>query len=109
MRRSRRTAALRRLVVETGLSASDLIYPVFVLDGEDRSEQVESMPGVERQTVDRLLTTLGEAVKLGIPAVALFPSKPSRRPIPTLPSLPTLRWTPTLRTGRTGSSTRPDT
>jgi porphobilinogen synthase len=73
MRRSRRTAALRRLVVETGLSASDLIYPVFVLDGEDRSEQVESMPGVERQTVDRLLTTLGEAVKLGIPAVALFP------------------------------------
>jgi porphobilinogen synthase len=73
MRRTRRTAALRRLVVETGLSASDLIYPVFVLDGEDRVEKVESMPGVERQTVDRLLRTLGEAVDLGIPAVALFP------------------------------------
>ena len=73
MRRTRRTAALRRLVVETGLSASDLIYPVFVLDGEDRSEQVESMPGIERQSVDRLLKTLGEAVALGIPAVALFP------------------------------------
>jgi porphobilinogen synthase len=73
MRRSRRTAALRSLVVETGLSASDLIYPVFVLDGEDRAEKVDSMPGVERQTVDRLLETLGEAVDLGIPAVALFP------------------------------------
>jgi porphobilinogen synthase len=73
MRRTRRTAALRRLVVETGLTASDLIYPVFVLDGEDRVEQVESMPGIERQSVDRLLDTLGEAVQLGIPAVALFP------------------------------------
>jgi porphobilinogen synthase len=73
MRRSRRTAALRRLVAETGLSASDLIYPVFVLDGEDRSEKVESMPGIERQSVDRLLKTVGEAVDLGIPAVALFP------------------------------------
>ena len=73
MRRSRRTAALRRLVAETELSASDLIYPVFVLDGEDRSEKVESMPGIERQSVDRLLKTVGEAVDLGIPAVALFP------------------------------------
>ena len=73
MRRSRRTAALRRLVAETGLTASDLIYPVFVLDGEDRAEKVESMPGIERQSVDRLLKTVGEAVDLGIPAVALFP------------------------------------
>ena len=73
MRRSRRTAALRRLVAETGLSASDLIYPVFVLDGEDRTEKVESMPGIERQSVDRLLETLREGVDLGIPAVALFP------------------------------------
>ena len=73
MRRTRRTAALRHLVAETGLSASDLIYPVFVLDGDDRTEQVESMPGVERQSVDRLIGTLGEAVDLGIPAVALFP------------------------------------
>jgi porphobilinogen synthase len=73
MRRTRRTAALRRLVVETGLSASDLIYPVFVLDGDDRTEPVESMPGVERQSIDRLLKTLDEAVDLGIPAVALFP------------------------------------
>jgi porphobilinogen synthase len=73
MRRSRRTAALRRLVAETALGPSDLIYPVFVLDGEKRSEPVPSMPGIERKSVDRLLQELGEAVSLGIPAVALFP------------------------------------
>ena len=73
MRRTRRTAALRSLVVETGLSANDLIYPVFVLDGDDRTERVESMPGIERQSIDRLLNTLADAVELGIPAVALFP------------------------------------
>jgi porphobilinogen synthase len=60
-------------VAETGLSANDLIYPVFVLDGKDRTEAVPSMPGIERKSVDRLLDELGHAVQLGIPAVALFP------------------------------------
>ena len=73
MRRSRLTAALRRLVAETGLSADDLIYPVFVLDGEKRAEPVPSMPGVARRSIDLLLDELGEAIDLGIPAVALFP------------------------------------
>ena len=73
MRRSRRTAALRRLVAETELGPGDLIYPVFVLDGDKRTEPVPSMPGIERKSVDHLLKELGEAVKLGIPAVALFP------------------------------------
>ena len=73
MRRSRRTAALRRLVAETGLSADDLIYPVFLLEGEKRAEAVPSMPGIERKTVDLLLQELSEAVDLGIPAIALFP------------------------------------
>ena len=73
MRRSRRTAALRRLVAETGLSADDLIYPVFVLDGEKRAEPVPSMPGIERKSIDLLLEELTAAVGLGIPAVALFP------------------------------------
>jgi len=73
MRRSRRTGALRRLVTETVLSADDLIYPVFVLEGEKRAEAILSMPGIERHSVDRLLKELAEAVKLGIPAVALFP------------------------------------
>lgn len=73
MRRSRRTAALRRLVAETGLSTDDLIYPVFVLEGEKRAESVESMPGIERHSIDLLLKELSTAVSLGIPAVALFP------------------------------------
>jgi porphobilinogen synthase len=73
LRRSRRTAALRSLVAETHLGPNDLIYPVFVLDGQKRSEPVPSMPGIERKSVDRLLKELGEAVSLGIPAVALFP------------------------------------
>ncbi len=73
LRRSRRTASLRRLVAEASLSADDLIYPVFVLDGAKRVEAVPSMPGVERKSVDGLLRELGDAVGLGIPAVALFP------------------------------------
>ena len=73
LRRSRRTAALRRLVAETELSPADLIYPVFVLDGKDQAEPVASMPGVERQSVDRLIRQLDEVVSLGIPAIALFP------------------------------------
>jgi porphobilinogen synthase len=73
MRRSRRSAAVRRLVAESGLSADDLIYPVFVLEGEKRAEQVASMPGISRHSIDLLLQELAEAVDLGIPAVALFP------------------------------------
>jgi porphobilinogen synthase len=73
LRRSRRTASIRRLVAETSLSAGDLIYPVFVLDGEGRTEAVPSMPGVSRRSIDGLIAQLAEAVDLGIPAVALFP------------------------------------
>ena len=73
LRRSRRTPALRHLVAETGLGPSDLIYPVFVLDGKNRTEAVPSMPGVERKSVDILLKELEQVTTLGIPAVALFP------------------------------------
>jgi porphobilinogen synthase len=73
MRRGRRTKAIRRLVAESGLGCGDFIYPVFVLDGEKKTEPVPSMPGIERKSVDGLLKELGEAVELGIPAVALFP------------------------------------
>lgn len=58
---------------EHRLSADDLIYPVFVLEGEGRVEAVPSMPGVERMSLDRLLPVAEEALKLGIPALALFP------------------------------------
>ncbi|MDH3545643.1 MAG: porphobilinogen synthase [Gammaproteobacteria bacterium] len=73
LRRSRRTAALRRLVAESALSPADLIYPVFVLEGDGQTEPVASMPGVERQSIDRLVAGLKEVGSLGIPAVALFP------------------------------------
>jgi porphobilinogen synthase len=57
MRRTRRTAALRSLVVETGLAASDLIYPVFVLDGDERTERVESMPGIKTRAQQKIKTS----------------------------------------------------
>lgn len=73
MRRTRSSAALRHLTAETGLSPSDLIYPVFVLDGEGRSEPVDSMPGIHRLSIDGLLAEATLARDLGIPAIALFP------------------------------------
>jgi len=73
MRRMRRDDFSRRLMRESVLTANDFIYPVFVLEGEGRVEKVASMPGVERQSLDVLLTTAERAVKLGIPALALFP------------------------------------
>lgn len=73
MRRMRRDEFSRRLMRESVLTANDLIYPVFVLDGERRVESVASMPGVERQSLDSLLRTAEKAQRLGVPALALFP------------------------------------
>jgi len=73
MRRMRRDEFSRRLMRESVLTADDLIYPVFVLDGKNRSEKVPSMPGVERMTIDRLLRLAESCLKLRIPALALFP------------------------------------
>ena len=73
MRRMRRDDFSRRLMRENHLSVDDLIYPVFVLDGVDRAEQINSMPGVTRVSIDRLLEVAAQCVALGIPAMALFP------------------------------------
>ncbi|MBP5998122.1 MAG: porphobilinogen synthase [Azonexus sp.] len=73
MRRMRRDDFSRRLMRESVLTVDDFIYPVFVLEGDGRIENVASMPGVERQSLDVLLKTAERAVKLGIPALALFP------------------------------------
>lgn len=73
MRRVRKTNALRRLLAENELSAADLIYPVFVLEGKGREEQVPSMPGISRKSLDGIMDDVREAEQLGIPAVALFP------------------------------------
>jgi porphobilinogen synthase len=73
MRRMRRDPFSRALMRENTVTASDLIYPVFILDGENQRQQVASMPGVERVSVDLLLKVAEEAVALGIPVLALFP------------------------------------
>ncbi len=72
-RRLRRTDFSRRLVREHALSVNDLIYPVFVLEGDKRRESVGSMPGVDRVSLDLLLPVAEKCVGLGIPVMALFP------------------------------------
>ena len=76
MRRMRRDNFSRRLMRESQLSVDDLIYPMFVLEGQKLREAVPSMPGVERVSIDELLIEAEQLVKLGIPAVALFPVTP---------------------------------
>jgi len=73
MRRMRADDFSRRLMRETVLTPDDFIWPVFVIEGEDRTEKVASMPGVERMSIDRLVAQAGECVRLGVPAIALFP------------------------------------
>lgn len=73
LRRLRKHDFSRRLVAENQLTVSDLIYPVFIIEGENQREAVPSMPGVERLTIDQLLIEAQLLVKYGVPAVALFP------------------------------------
>jgi porphobilinogen synthase len=74
LRRTRRTGWSRRLVAENRLSPADLIWPLFVIEGEGKREAVASMPGVERLSVDLVVEAAREAARLGIPAIALFPN-----------------------------------
>ncbi|MFZ5595184.1 MAG: porphobilinogen synthase [Pseudomonadota bacterium] len=76
MRRMRRDDFSRRMMRETVLTADDLIYPVFVLEGSGKREAVASMPGVERVSIDELLKEAAALVELGVPAMALFPVTP---------------------------------
>ena len=78
-RRIRKHEFSRRLVRENRLSVDDLIYPMFVLDGENRKESISSMPGIERLSLDLLLKEAEELVRLGIPAIALFPVIPAEQ------------------------------
>jgi porphobilinogen synthase len=73
MRRTRQTAWSRKLVAEHALSAADFIWPLFVVEGTNKRVPIPSMPGVERLSIDNIVAAAKEAVKLGIPAVALFP------------------------------------
>jgi len=76
MRRMRFNEFSRRLMRENVLTANDLIYPMFILEGENQRESIPSMPGVERFSIDLLLKEAAELVELGVPAVALFPVTP---------------------------------
>ena len=72
-RRMRRDEFSRRLMRESALCSADFIYPAFVLDGSNREEQVASLPGVSRKSVDLLFRDAESCIELGIPAMALFP------------------------------------
>jgi len=77
MRRLRRHDWTRRLVAETSLSPADFIWPIFVIDGDNKREAIASMPGVERLSVDLAVAAAKEASALGIPVIALFPQTPA--------------------------------
>ena len=74
MRRNRYSEFARRLVRETELSAADLIYPIFIIDGDNARVPVASMPGIDRLTIDNLITEARRAFDAGIPMIALFPN-----------------------------------
>ncbi len=79
MRRNRHDSWTRRLVAENRLSVDDLIWPVFVCEGSGLTVEVASMPGVQRASVDRLAAHVEPALRLGIPALALFPATPAEK------------------------------
>jgi porphobilinogen synthase len=72
-RRTRKNEKIRNLVSETSVSTNDFIWPVFICDGNNIEQDVPSMPGVKRRSIDRLLNAASEAFDLGIPAICLFP------------------------------------
>ncbi|HOO81360.1 MAG TPA: porphobilinogen synthase [Alphaproteobacteria bacterium] len=82
MRRLRSQGWLRDMVCETRLSANDLIWPLFIIEGEDSAQTITAMPGVQRLTIDRALQAVKDAAALGIPAIALFPATPPEKKTP---------------------------
>ena len=78
-RRMRKHAYTRELMRENTLTTDDLIFPIFIIEGENKRESIESMPDIERLSIDQLLVEAGELVDLGIQAVALFPVVPENK------------------------------
>jgi porphobilinogen synthase len=76
MRRLRQADWSRRLVKENTLSVNDLIWPIFIIEGDNTTEPVASMPGVERMSIDLAVNAAKQAAALGIPVIALFPNTP---------------------------------
>ncbi len=82
LRRNRRTPALRAMVAEARLAPANLIWPIFLCEGENRTEPIATLPGVVRHSVDRVPALLEEAAALGIPCVAVFPNTPRHKRTP---------------------------
>ena len=74
LRRNRADDFSRRLVSENNLTTNDLIWPIFIMDGENKREAVPSMPGIDRLSIDQMIVSVGEAADLGIHAVSIFPN-----------------------------------
>ncbi|MEH0157230.1 porphobilinogen synthase [Limibacter armeniacum] len=78
-RRNRKSEVIRAMVAETTLSANDFIYPLFIIEGENKKEEIVSMPGIYRYSLDTLLVEVGESMDLGIRTFCLFPSIPEAK------------------------------
>ena len=74
LRRNRSTGFIRKLVGENKIDTSDLIYPMFLIDGKNKIEQIDSMPGIVRHSLDNFLKEAEEVYRLGVPAIAIFPN-----------------------------------
>ena len=81
LRRSRKYGWSRKLVQENNLSSSDLIYPIFLIEGKNRKQSIKSMPGIYRYSIDQLGIIINNVIKNKIPMVALFPSTPNKKKI----------------------------
>ena len=79
LRRNRKSEWSRRLVEENNLVVSDLILPIFVMEGRNKVEQIQSMPGIMRYSVDKIGPVINKANRMGIPLVAIFPNTPLRK------------------------------
>ena len=73
LRRSRKSDWSRRLVEENSLTSNDFILPIFIIDGKNKKQSINSMPGVYRYTIDKISFVVDRAIKQGLPMVALFP------------------------------------
>ena len=81
-RRLRATPWIRSMVAENVLTPADFIWPCFVIEGENKAEAIETMPGAERLSIDRLVAKAEEAAALGVPAIAIFPNTPDEKKTP---------------------------
>ena len=79
LRRSRKYLWSRKLIQENNLSSSDLIYPIFLIEGKNKKQPIKSMPGTYRYTIDTLGRIVTNAIKNKIPMIALFPSTPIKK------------------------------